>query len=231
MNMKNTLSTIICISLLLLGSHLHAQTPVQAYQQKAGNFALAYTGIIEKGYRVGYVNTPYYPTDYTFGSLIYRGVPYTDVKLRNDCHTHRLIILSPDGKFNRVLSPDEVDRAVIGNTLFVYFDARQATPGEGYYAAIHVGKDFSIYKQIYISNINKETSGSVMLQKFSLKERLFLLKDGKWNPLSGKSSFIKHFKSHKEELNSYCKQQQLKFGKKNESDWQKLAEHCETLIR
>ena len=231
MNMKNTLSTIICISLLLLGSHLHAQTPVQAYQQKAGNFALAYTGIIEKGYRVGYVNTPYYPTDYTFGSLIYRGVPYTDVKLRNDCHTHRLIILSPDGKFNRVLSPDEVDRAVIGNTLFVYFDARQATPGEGYYAAIHEGKDFSIYKQIYVSNINKETRDRVMLQKFSLKERLFLLKDGKWSPLSGKSSFIKHFKSHKEELNSYCKQQQLKFGKKNESDWQKLAEHCETLIR
>ena len=71
----------------------------------------------------------------------------------------------------------------------------------------------------------------MMLQKFSLKERLFLLKDGKWSPLSGKSSFIKHFKSHKEELNSYCKQQQLKFGKKNESDWQKLAEHCETLIR
>ena len=231
MNMKNTLSTIICISLLLLGSHLHAQTPVQAYQQKAGNFALAYTGIIEKGYRVGYVNTPYYPTDYTFGSLIYRGVPYTDVKLRNDCHTHRLIILSPDGKFNRVLSPDEVDRAVIGNTLFVYFDARQATPGEGYYAAIHEGKDFNIYKQIYVSNINKETRDRVMLQKFSLKERLFLLKDGKWSPLSGKSSFIKHFKSHKEELNSYCKQQQLKFGKKNESDWQKLAEHCETLIR
>ena len=231
MNMKNTLSTIICISLLLLGSHLHAQTPVQAYQQKAGNFALAYTGIIEKGYRVGYVNTPYYPTDYTFGSLIYRGVPYTDVKLRNDCHTHRLIILSPDGKFNRVLSPDEVDRAVIGNTLFVYFDARQATPGEGYYAAIHEGKDFSIYKQIYVSNINKETRDRVMLQKFSLKERLFLLKDGKWSPLSGKSSFIKHFKNHKEELNSYCKQQQLKFGKKSETDWQKLAEHCETLIK
>ena len=229
--MKNTLKSLTYICLFILGGQLHAQTVSEIYQQKTGNFALAYTGIIEKGYRVGYVNTPYYPTDYTFGSLIYRGVPYTDVKLRNDCHTHRLIILSPDGKFNRVLSPDEVDRAVIGNTLFVYFDARQATPGEGYYAAIHVGKDFSIYKQIYISNINKETSGSVMLQKFSLKERLFLLKDGKWNPLSGKSSFIKHFKNHKEELNSYCKQQQLKFGKKNETDWQKLAEHCETLIK
>ena len=231
MNMKNTLSTIICISLLLLGSHLHAQTPVQAYQQKAGNFSLAFSGVVEKGYRVGYVNTPYYPTEYTSGNFVYRGISYPDVKLRTDCLTKRLIALSPDGKFNRVLSPDEVDRAVIGNTLFVYFDARQATPGEGYYAAIHEGKDFSIYKQIYVSNINKETRDRVMLQKFSLKERLFLLKDGKWSPLSGKSSFIKHFNNHKEELNSYCKQQQLKFGKKNETDWQKLAEHCETLIK
>ena len=229
--MKNTLKSLTYICLFILGGQLHAQTVSEIYQQKTGNFALAYTGIIEKGYRVGYVNTPYDPTDYTFGSLVYRGVPYTDVKIRNDCHTHRLIILSPDGKFNRVLLPSEVGRAVIGGMPFVYFNARQATPGEGYYAAIHEGKDFSIYKQIYVSNINKETSGRVMLQKFSLKERLFLLKDDKWSLLSGKSSFIKHFKNHKEELNSYCKKQQLKFGKKNETDWQKLAEHCETLIK
>ena len=229
--MKNTLKSLAYICLFILGGQLHAQTVSEIYQQKTGNFALAYTGIIEKGYRVGYVNTPYYPTDYTFGSVVYRGVPYTDVKIRNDCHTHRLIILSPDGKFNRVLLPSEVGRAVIGGMSFVYFNARQATPGEGYYAAIHEGKDFSIYKQIYVSNINKETSGRVMLQKFSLKERLFLLKDDKWSLLSGKSSFIKHFKNHKEELNSYCKKQQLKFGKKNETDWQKLAEHCETLIK
>ena len=231
MNMKNTLSAIICISLLLLGSHLHAQTPVQAYQQKAGNFSLAFSGVVEKGYRVGYVNTPYYPTEYTSGNFVYRGISYPDVKLRTDCLTKRLIALSPDGKFNRVLSPDEVKQAVIGGTPYVYFSTQEATPGEGYYAAIHVGKDFSIYKQIYISNINKETRGSVMLQKFSLKERLFLVKDGQWNTLSGKSSFIKHFKSHKAALNNYCKQHQLMFGKKNGTDWQKLAKYCETLIK
>lgn len=74
MNMKSTLSALICISLLLLGSHLHAQTPTPAYQQKAGNFSLAFSGVVENGYRVGYVNTPYYPAEYTsavssFGEL------------------------------------------------------------------------------------------------------------------------------------------------------------------
>lgn len=229
--MKNTIKALAYICLFIVSGQLHAQTATEIYQQKADNFALAYTGIVEKGYRVGYVNTPYYPTDYAPGSLVYRGVPYTDVKLRNDCHTRRLILLSPDGKFNRVLSPSEVGRAVIGGMPFVYFNARQATPGEGYYAAIHEGKDFSIYKQIYVSNINKESRGRVMLQKFSLKERLFLLKDGKWTPLSGKSSFIKHFKNYKEELNDYCKQHHLIFGKKDEADWQRLAVYCETLIK
>ena len=230
MIMKNT-PALICISLLLLCNGLHAQTSTPAYQQKAGNFALAFSGVIEKGYRVGYVNTPYYPEEYTSGSFVYRGVAYTGVKLRTDCHTKRLVALSPDGKFNRVLSPDEVDRAVIGSTQFVYFSVRQATPGEGYYAALYEGKGFSIYKQIYVSNINREPSGRVMLQKFSLKERLFLLKDGKWNSLSGKSSFIKHFKNHKDALNDYCKAQNLRFGKDNEADWTILATYCETLMK
>lgn len=229
--MKNTLSAILCISLLLLGSHLHAQTSAQAYQQKAGNFSLAFSGVVEKGYRVGYVNTPYYPTEYTSGYFVYRGIAYSDVKLRTDCLTKRLIVLSPDGKFNRVLSPDEVKRAVIGNIPYVYFNAQEATPGEGYYAALFEGKDFGIYKQIYVSNINRESSGSVMRQKFSLKERLFLLKDGKWNSLNGKNSFIKHFKSHKDALNDYCKTQNLRLGKNNESDWSTLATYCETLTK
>jgi hypothetical protein len=64
-----------------------------------------------------------------------------------------------------------------------------------------------------------------------LKERVLLLKDGKWNMLTNKSSFIKHFKELKEQLNAYCKEQQLNPGKKNETDWQKLAAYCETLTK
>ena len=70
-----------------------------------------------------------------------------------------------------------------------------------------------------------------MLQKFSLKERIFLYKDGKWNILTNKNSFTKHFKHLKEQLNAYCKTHQLNPGKKNEADWQKLATYCETLIK
>ena len=59
--MRHTLKLLVCICLLMLSGQLHAQMTSENYQQKAGNFALAFNGIIEKGYRVGYANTTYYP--------------------------------------------------------------------------------------------------------------------------------------------------------------------------
>lgn len=229
--MKYTFKSCICICLLILSGQLYAQTTAASYQQKVGNYALAFNGIIEKGYRMGYANTPYYPQEYQIGSFIYRSLKYTDVKLRTDSYTKNLIALSPDGKFNLVMNPEEASQVVIGGIPFRYFNAKEATPGNGYYAVLYEGKDFGIYKQSYVSNINKEYKGSVMLQKFSLKERIFLYKDGKWNILTNKNSFTKHFKHLKEQLNAYCKTHQLNPGKKNEADWQKLATYCETLIK
>lgn len=230
--MRNTLKSLACICLLLiLDRPLYAQTSADTYQQKAGNFALAFNGIIEKGYRMGYINTPYYPQEYQFGNFVYRGIKYTDVKLRTDSYAKKLLALSPDGKFNLVMHPEEVSHIVIGGIPFRYFNAKEATPGNGYYAVLYEGKDFGIYKQCYVNNVSKEYRGSVALQKFSLKERIFLQKDGKWNVLTNKNGFIKHFKAHKDALNDYCKLHGLSFGKKNEADWQKLAAYCETLTK
>ena len=227
--MRNALKSWVCLCLFMLSGQLYAQTVSKVYQQQAGNHALAFNSIVEKGYRRGYANTPYYPQEYQSGSFVYRGLKYTDVKLRTDCHTKNLIALSPDGKFNLVMNPEEVSHILIGSVPFRYFNSDEATPGNGYYAVLYEGAKFAIYKQCYVNNINKEYNGSVALQKFSLKERVFLLKDGQWNVLSNKSSFIKHFKPLKEQLNAYCKENRLNPGKKNEADWQKLAAYCETL--
>lgn len=229
--MKSTLKSLVCICMFMLGGQLYTQTTAETYQKKAGNFAQAFNGVIEKGYRVGYANTPYYPQEFQSGSFVYRGLKYTDVKMRTDSHAKSLIVLSPDGKFNLVMNPEEVSQIVIGGLPFRYFKVKEAVPGNGYYVVLYEGKDFGIYKQSYVSNINKEYKGSLLYQKFSLKERVLLLKDGKWNVLTNKNSFIKHFKEQKEQLNAYCKEQQLNPGKKNETDWQKLAVYCETLTK
>ena len=228
--MKHILKPLVCICLIVLTGRLHAQTLQEDYQAIAGNFALAYNGIVEKGYRIGYINTPYYPEEYTAGSFTYRGMEYSNVKMRIDCHTKRLIVLPPDGNMNKVMHPTEVKRATIEGTPFVYFSKTEAAPGEGYYKVLHEGKDFSIYSLRYVSNLIQETHGRVMMRGFSLKERVFLVKDGQWIPLSGKNSFIKHFKNHKEALNSYSKEKRLRFKKEDHSDWTALAAYCETLI-
>ena len=228
--MKHILKPLVCICLIAFTERLYAQTSPEDYQAIAGNFALAYSGIVEKGYHTGYISTPYYPEEYTSGSFNYRGTEYSNVKMRIDCHTKRLIILTPDGKMNRVMHPTEVKRATIEGRSFVYFDKTEAAPIEGYYTVLDEGKDFSIYSLRYVSNLIQETHGRVMMRGFSLKERVFLVKDGQWIPLSGKNSFIKHFKNHKEALNSYSKEKGLRFKKEDHSDWAELAAYCETLI-
>lgn len=229
--MKNKLKTILSIAFLALTGQLYAQSPGEGYQAQAGNFALVYNGVVEKGYRIGYISTPYYPQEYTAGSFTFRGMEYRNVKMRIDCHTKRIIVQTPDGKMNRVMHPTEAKRATIGTTPFVYFSRTEAAPGEGYYAALHEGKDFAVYSLCYVSNVVKNMQGSVMKQGFSLKERVYLMKDGQWTTLSGKNSFIKHFKAHKEVLNDYCKEKGLRFDKGNHSDWSALAGYCETLTK
>ena len=56
--MKHILKPLVCICLIVLTGRLHAQTLQEDYEAIAGNFALAYNGIVEKGYRIGYINTP-----------------------------------------------------------------------------------------------------------------------------------------------------------------------------
>lgn len=229
--MRYTLKLHVCICMITLTGQLQAQITDKAYQNQAGNFALVYNGIAEKGYRVGYTNTPYHPLEYTSGSFDYRGMEYRDVKLRLDCYTQRLIVLTPDGKLNRVLHPTEVRRAEIGGTPFVYFDRTEASPGEGYYAALYEGKNFSIYRLHYVSNLIRETHGRVMRLGFSLKERVYLVQENRWTQLKGKDSFIRCFKNHKKALGEYCKKNGLRFGSRNDSDWAALAAYCETLMK
>ena len=59
--MKHILKPLVCICLIAFTGRLHAQALQEDYQKIAGNFALAYSGIAEKGYRMGYINTPITP--------------------------------------------------------------------------------------------------------------------------------------------------------------------------
>lgn len=229
--MKTLLYYLIYILIGVLPTHLSAQTPLDIYHQEAGNFALIYSGKLEDGYNYGYSNTPYYPPNYTEGNLHFKGIEYRNIPLRIDYYTSRLIVQSPDGKYNIPVHPQEVDKVCIGKCDYIYLSKEANAPSNAYYAVLFQNKKWKLYKLRYISNINREYVGNRVLQNFSLKERIYLVRNGKWHEITGRNSFISHFKQYKHELQHYCKQHNLHLSKEDEEGWIRLALYCETLIK
>ena len=229
--MKSRLLLLIHILIASFPVSLFAQIPADSYFRETGNFALIYSGKLESGYSYGYINSPYYPQEYKLGSLYYKGMAYTDVSLRIDNYTCRLVIQSPDSKYNFPLNPSDVSRISIDNRSYVYLSGDSNAPNNAYYMVLHRSSDWGLYKLHYVSNVNKEYVGNRVLQSFSLKERIYLVVNGKWFEVNGRNSFISHFKQHKQELQHYCKQHGLHLSKENEEDWIRLALFCETLIK
>ena len=199
------------------------------YQQEVGIQGLLYQGKLEKSYALGYANSPYYPTEYTTGKLTYRGLVYQDIPLLLNIEYKYLVMQSPDRKYSIILSPEAVPRATIGAWDYVYLGPEDHAPYQDYYIAVYESPEWSIYKQFYISNINKQYEGSRMYLDFSIKERVYLKKDGRWTTISSRNDFIKHFRQYRTQLVDYCKKNRLRPGDKREEDWRKLAQYCNEL--
>lgn len=223
---------VLCSWLMIaLSARAQSVKDKELYLKEAGNFALLYQGILEKGYTRGYVNTPYYPQEYETGNLVYEGMKYTNVPMRLDCQTGKIVIKSPNGLHHIVLLPEIVPRVTIGNRDYVFFTAADKAPGNTYYIALYESMDWGIYKQQYISNVNQNLEQGKIRKEFSLKQRVFFKRGNRWQPLGDKDDFIKLFKMHKEKLKDYCKQEKLRPNVKREEDWIKLARYCETLMK
>lgn len=229
--MKSRLLLLVYTLIASFPVSLFAQMPTDSYFQEAGNFAVIYSGKLESGYSYGYLNTPYYPQEYKLGGLCYKGMAYTEVSLRIDNYTCRLVIQSPDNKYNFPLNPSDVSHICIDNRSYVYLSGTSNAPNNAYYMLLHQAPNWRLYKLHYVSNVNKEYVGSRVLQSFSLKERIYLVMNGKWFEVNGRNSFISHFKQYKQKLQHYCKQHSLRLNKENEEDWIRLAFFCETLIK
>lgn len=211
---------------------IYAQNVSELYQKEVGGNALLYHGMLETGYPVGhYVNTPYAQSEYVQGKLIYREMEYVHIPLRLDCRTRHVIMLSPDKKYNIQLNPAEIPFVTIGEQDYVWRTKDEGAPEDTYYCVLFEGGNWAIYKHYYVSNVNKVYVDGVSKQKFSLKERVYLKKGGKWIVITGRNDFIKQFRQYKTELQEYCKRENLRPGDKREEDWRKLAQYCFTLTK
>lgn len=170
--MKNillTLLTIVCCCTVA------AQTRDASHDVEA----LIYTAPGEEA--VYGLSTPYWPQTWEEGSVRFRGVTYTGVKLRTDVRTGRLLVQSLLTGVSLEYTPEEVDRVVIADTAYVYMNKQKGFPG-GWMQYLGETPEGALYERPYISYQSE-------LKRFVLKKkRLLRMGDGHWKSL-GKKAF------------------------------------------
>ena len=126
-------------------------------------------------------STPYWPQTWQEGSVRFRGVTYTGVKLRTDIRTGRLLVRSLFKGVSLEYKPEEVDRVVIADTAYVYINKEKGFPG-GWVQCLGETSEGTLYQRPYIAYQSD-------LRRFELKtKRLLRTSDGHWKSL-GKKAF------------------------------------------
>ena len=174
--MKRACFIIISICLASVICKAQVVSEKALYLKEAQEFSLLYQGKLEIGYRRGYVNTPYFPQEYVKGKVVYEGMVYTDVPLRLDCYTKRVVMQAPNNIYHIELLPEITPRVTIGNWDYVYFNMVDKAPDATYFAALYETEGWGIYKLHYINNVNQDLDQGKVLKEFSVKHKVFLKK-------------------------------------------------------
>lgn len=126
-------------------------------------------------------STSYWPQTWQEGSVRFRGVTYTGVKLRTDIRTGRLLVQSLFKGISLEYKPEEVDRVVIADTAYVYINKEKGFPG-GWVQCLGETSEGTLYQRPYIAYQSD-------IRRFELKtKRLLKAPDGHWKSL-GKKAF------------------------------------------
>lgn len=202
------------------------------YQNAASNQAALYSGSVEEPYKYFFHGTPYLETDeFTPGDLFYDGSLYHNVRLRLNTHQDILSVQTPSRTLSVMLHQDNVGYAVIKGQRYHVATPKEREQGlgKGYIITLHEGRF-----PLHWKNVKYRESNIVNRQieyNFTSKDTYYLEKDGLFWTVSSKGSILKHFKEHKRELNSFIKQNNLKFGKdERKESLIRLLEYAETLF-
>lgn len=217
---------IICWCCLIA---VNAQnTPQELYQNGGGDYLPLYNGKLEPGYLYGYLNTPYWPQEYTKGDIVFRNRKYKNVEMQLDCYRQGLLVLSNDRMRRIEVDGENVQFLEIGGMEYMWQDKKNGAPLSAYYSIINEGKEI-VCRLHYATKPTKKIKDRQIVMEFDRREKLYLIKDGKWHELHGLASYIKLHKQQKEKLQRFCKEHQLLM--KNDTDWKLLASYCETLFK
>ena len=186
---------------------------ISSYLKSVSLHAVIYSGKVEARYTVGAVNYPYLDTDeFRTGILSFDGRVYSDVLIRLNQHLEELSVMSPGKNFSVMVPKNRIDYAIIDSLLIVHHQPESADGiymPEGFYIRLYNGENQVWKRDVY--NLDMRQNHLYWENFFNKKTKIYVLKDGKYNPVKNKKTLLNIFSDKKKELNIMIKEHDIDF--------------------
>lgn len=197
--MKTQILIVLLISCALMP--ICAQQSVfNEFRKDAGDCAALYTGIVEEGYpSLQYVNHPYWDTDeFQNGDICYKGLLYTNIKLRYDSFKKSLIVISPEKQIGIHVDMRKVYYFILNNKKFML-------QGNNYVALLYQSPQMQLTEHLSCKLGTPVEKHNIRYQQFKRKVRYNLNLNGVNHNVYSRTSILKLFPLYKKQLKEYAK--------------------------
>jgi len=172
---------------------------------------------------------PFYVSPaYANGSAVFNNVVYNDIALRYDLLRDELTVRDPR-QVSILLEPAKVQEATVNGARLIAYDADewQGIPACNYLIMMYDGK-YPVVKKIMLA-YHSDVSTHGVDAYYMVSERLYIRRDGYCYPAGNKRALLRCFPDRRKEINTFIKQQKLRFGTGYDSSIIAVAKYLETL--
>ncbi|MCD7936864.1 MAG: hypothetical protein LUG98_08395 [Tannerellaceae bacterium] len=209
---------ILCIPFSICAQETSVSTDhisglITKYQEESVSHAAIYTGKEHMKYPLYYKEHPFLVSDkYATGTLMYDNVFYPEVHLKLDYYTNELVLNTPGGHYNIVLSPDRFQYATLHGYYLIYHqrDNRPASPPTGYYAQLYEGT-YGIMKRLVVE-LQETITNTQLSYTFKTGMRFYVLKGDRFYSANSQGALLNIFKDKKRELKQFIRSNHLNFN-------------------
>lgn len=170
-------------------------------------------------------------TTFSKGDVIYDGIRFNNIPLMYDLYEDKVIsLVTPSAMF--CLISEKVSDFYLNNHHFKYINVLDTTTSiirPGFFDVIYDGNAKILAKRV--KKVQLTTNSQNLGYYFVPKTTYYLVRNDKYEVISGESSFMNLFKDKKNELKKHLKENKIKFKKQPEEAMILLTTYYEGLLR
>ena len=150
------------------------------------------------------------------GSVLYRGVLYTDVPLLFDLVKETLVINNAYKVFKIALIGEEIDSFTIQDHIFIHYrDSVHTIFRPGFYQLLHQGRITVLKKEK--KTVREEIDGVTINKLIDYSVAYYLKKDNIWFAVNSEKGLLRAFGSRRSACKKFLRRNHLKFRKDKEN--------------